>query len=333
MATLLVTGAPGWLADAFLRSLARDPIEGVSHVRCLVQVSTLPDDVAPDRRWGIEADIVRGDLRDVVSLARAVAGVDTVIHAAATMHARRIEEFYAVNTQGTRNLSWAAAKGGVRRFVYVSTNAAAGRSDSLLRLLRESDPDKPLSHYGRSKRLGERWLFEAPGNMERTVLRPCMFYGPPVPERHVDIYRRITRGRMPLVGGGVYTRSLTYIDNLVQAVRLATCKPSAVGNIYNVADSEPYTTRQVTEAMARALGVNPRFIPLPELTATVAYRADSLLATFGLYQRTVHLLGESNWNVGVSIEKAREELCYSPKVAIEEGMRTSVQWCRERGLL
>src|SRR5262249_46984325 len=155
----------------------------------LVHVSSSFDGLEPCRRWGIDTEIVRGDVLDGACLARAVAGIDMVVHAAAVMHVRRIDEYYAINTEGTRNLALEAVKAGVRRFVYVSTNAAAGRSDSPERLVSESDPDKPLSHYGRSKWLAERWLFEAPANMERVVLRPCMFYGPPVPDRHVDIYR------------------------------------------------------------------------------------------------------------------------------------------------
>lgn len=331
--TLLVTGTPGWLADAFLSSLRQESLSGVTHVRCLVQTSNSFDDLDPTNRWGIEAEVVRGNLLDVESLRRAVAGAEMVVHAAAIMHVRRIEDFYAINTQGTRNLAWAAANAGVRRFVYLSTNAAAGKSAAAGRLVDESDPDKPLSHYGRSKWLGERWLFEAPGPMERTVLRPCMFYGPPVPQRHVDVYRRIACGRMPLVGGGDYSRSLTYIANLIQGVRLALSRPSAAGQIYNIADAQPYTTRQVTEAMARALGVTPRYIPLPALTASVAYRADCLLSTLGLYQQAIHLLGEANWNVGVSIEKARRELGYAPQVAIEEGMKAAMRWCQEQGML
>jgi nucleoside-diphosphate-sugar epimerase len=60
---------------------------------------------------------------------------------------------------------------------------------------------------------------------------------------------------------------------------------------------------------------------------------DALLSTVGLYQQTVHLVGEANWNVGVSIDKAREELAYSPTVGLDEGMNSAVRWCREKGLL
>jgi nucleoside-diphosphate-sugar epimerase len=331
--TLLVTGAPGWLADAFLCSLARDPLDGVSRVRCLVHPKSTFDAQEPMRRWGIGAEIAHGDLLDVSSLERAVDGVDLVLHAAAIMHVRRIDEYYAINTQGTRQLALLAAKSGVRRFVYVSTNAAQGKSETPDRLMRETDPDKPLSHYGRSKWLGERWLFEAPGRMERVVLRPCMFYGAPVPPRHVEVYRRIQTGRMPLVGGGGYARSLTYIENLLQGVRLALCKPAAAGQVYNVADREPYTTRRVVDAMAQALGVRARYLPLPGIAASLARRTDNWLSTLGFYQQAIHLVGEANWNVGVSIDKARDELGYTPHVSIDDGMQAAVRWCRDKGQL
>jgi nucleoside-diphosphate-sugar epimerase len=327
---LLVTGAPGWLCDALLASLARDPMPALGSVRCLVKH---PDGNDPRKRWGMDAEIVAGDLTDPASLQRAAQGVDTVLHAAAIIHVTRIEDYYRVNAMGTRNLARAAARAGARRFVYVSTNAAGGKSNAKEHLVREDTAAAPTSHYGRSKLLAERWLFDTEGAMERTVLRPCMFYGPPVPQRHVDVYKRIMTGRMPLVGGGGYARSLAHIDNLVQATRLALTRAQANGQVYYVADRRTYTTREVIEAMARALGVEPRFLPLPAVAADVAFVADTVLAMYGKYQQTLHLVGEANSNVGVSIDKARTELGYEPRVEIEEGMRGAVDWCRAQGLL
>jgi nucleoside-diphosphate-sugar epimerase len=326
--TLLVTGAPGWLTDAFLRSIARDPLPGFSRVRCLVHASHPFEPGERIGRWGMDAEIVRCRLEDEPLLAEATRGVDAIVHSAAVLHPRTIEEYYSVNALGTRNLARAAAGAGVRRFVYVSTNAAAGRAEPGAPPIREADPDKPLSHYGRSKWLGERWLADTPGPMEKTVLRPCMFYGPPVPTRHVEIYRRLVSGWMPLVGGGGYVRSLTYIDNLVWALRLALTKPAGPWQVYNIADREPYTTKQVVDAMARALGVKPRYVPLPAFASDVAFRLDTFLSMLGYYQQTVHLGGEATWNVGVSIDKARGELGYEPQVSLEEGMRAAVEWCR-----
>lgn len=333
MGRLLVTGAPGWLTDAFLASLAARPPSGLARVRCLVHHDARLSERDTKARWGLDAEIVRGDLRDVESLASLVRGADTVLHAAAMMHVERIAEYYAVNSEGTRALARAASAAGVRRFVYVSSNAAGGKSSAPGRLCEESDAEAPLSHYGRSKLLGERWLFATPGEMERSVVRACMLYGPPVPMRHVEVYRRIASGRMPLVGGGDYARSLSHVDNLVQGVRLALSSSAASGHVFNIADAEVYTTRRVVEAMAQALGVRPRYLRLPVVTAKVAHGVDWLLASLDRYQQEIHLVGEADWHVGVSIEKARRLLGYAPTVTIEQGMRGAIEWCRQRGLL
>jgi nucleoside-diphosphate-sugar epimerase len=333
LGVLLVTGAPGWFADRLLSWLAKAPPGTVERIRCLVHQSLDFDAASWARDFGMEVEVVRGDLLDARSLRSAVRGVDSVVHGAGIIHVERIREYYDVNTEGARLLTEAAAEAGVARMVFLSTNAAGGKAPTAGHAIVESDPFRPLSHYGRSKWLGELAMFAVATPMERVVLRPCMFYGPPVPPRHVDVFKRILRGRMPLVGGGDFARSLTHIDHLVQAVHLALVRPSAPGNTYYVADARPYTTVDVIEAMARALGVEPRWIPLPSVAASAAYVLDTWLSRLDRYWQTVHLVGEANWNVGVSIERARRDLGYDPPYAIDDGMRSAVAWCRERGLI
>ena len=331
--TLLITGAPGWLCDALIASIERSPLAGIDRIRCFIREGVEHERAELARRWGSGVEIVEGDVTVPASLTAAMHGVAAVVHGAAVIHVEHTREYYEINTQGTRNVAQAAAAAGAKRFVYISTNAAGGRTASADTLMTESDVDRPLSAYGHSKRLAELLLMDVPGPMVRSVLRPCMFYGPPVPPRHVEIYRRIRSGWMPLVGGGGYRRSLTHIDNLVQAVRLALTRANADRQTYYVADADPYTTRGVVDAMARALGVKPRYLHLPAFAARAAYAADRVLARQGLYAQAVHLVGEADWNVGVSIEKARRELGYEPRVAIDEGMRQAVEWCRDRALL
>jgi len=328
-----VTGAPGWLADRLLASVGADALPGLRGVRCLVNSALDFDSVAYTRLTGVPVEVVRGDLRDVASLRAAVRGVDSVLHGAAILHVQQIRDFYDINTEGTRRLALAAAEAGAGRFVLVSSNAAAGKSDSKSRVLTEDDPARPLSHYGRSKWLAEAAMFALDGSMSRVALRPCMFYGPPVPPRHVEIFRRVLHGRMPLVGGGDYARSVTHIDHLVQGVRLALVHPAAAGRTYYLADARVATTRQVVEAMARALGVTPRWIHLPGFSASLAFEGDTQLSRLGYYWQTLHLVGEANWHVGVSIERAKKELGYDPPFDIDQGMSEAVAWCRSRRLL
>jgi nucleoside-diphosphate-sugar epimerase len=330
---LLLTGVPGWLTDRLAASLAVEALPGLTRIRCLVQPAHRIEVAAYKQATGLGVEMVRGDLSDVAAMRDAVRGVDSIVHAAGIIHVRRIGDYYDVNTEGTLRLATVASQAGATRFVYVSTNAAGGRSRSPDRLITEDGPPMALSHYARSKWLGEEALHALQTPMERVVLRPSMFYGPPVPPRHVEIFRRVAHGRMPLVGGGGQARSATHIDHLVQAARLALVHRAAVGRTYYVADRDVYTTRGIVEAMARALGVAPRWIRLPGAVASAAYSADTLLSRLGVYWQTLHLVGEADWHVGLSIERARRELGYDPPYDIDHGMRAAVAWCRERGLL
>ncbi len=328
---LLLTGFPGWLTTRVLDDLLARPPEGLREVVCLSEPGA---ELALPARPAIPVRVIRGTLDDGRALAAAVAGCAGVLHAAGVLHVRRTSDWYRVNTEGTRGLLAAALRtGGLRRFVLVSSNAAAGRAPRAGILLREDMVARPLSHYGRSKRLAEEIVLRERAAAEIVVLRPCMFYGPPVPPRHVEVYRRIQSGRMPLVGGGNFDRSVTHIGNLVDACRLALWHPRAAGEIFHIADRHPCTTLAVVQAMAAALEVKPRFLHLPPAVARCAHALDRLLAAAEVYVQPLHLLGEADWHVGVSVEKAVSLLGYDPKVDLRDGMRSAVEWCRARGLL
>jgi nucleoside-diphosphate-sugar epimerase len=331
--SLLVTGAPGWLADALLTQIGREHPN--AKLRCFVQ-NSLPQDRF--KTWRQQHPEVReasaGDMLDHGSFEAACAGLagGAVLHSAGVIHPRRTSDWYAVNRDGTLALARAAKAAGVKRFVFISSNAAQGAQPSRGVLLTEEMPCRPVSHYGRSKHEAEQGLLALHDakSFEVVIVRPCMFYGPPVPERHIDIFKRIRDGRLPLVGGGDYTRSLSYIDDLVAGIVLCLTHPAASGQIFNLCDTKVHTTRDVCEAMAAALGVKPRYIRLPGFSASIAYTVDRALAAFGVYSMNFHLLGEANWNVGNSNEKARRVLGFAPKVDLQEGYRRAVEWAREQ---
>ncbi len=334
--SLALTGVPGWLTAALLDDWVKTPDAGLSEIRALVHPATDASEFPRMRqRWPLLTEIISCDLASPRPLERELEGVDAIVHSAAVIHVRRTGDWYRVNTEGTLALAKSAQAAGVRRFLFISSNAAGGASDSFGHVLTEEAPAEPRSHYGRSKWLAEQALREmhVPSRFEVVILRPSMFYGPPVPQRHIDIYRRIQRGRMPLVGNGDFARSITYIDNLVQACRLAWCHPAAAGQTYYIVDARVYTTREIVEEMGRALGTPVRYWKLPRAVGPIAYALDHMLAALGPYWQSLHLLGESHWHVGISCAKAMRELGYNPRVDLATGMRRAVQWCRENGRL
>ncbi len=329
---ILLTGFPGWLTSALLHDWANATPGWLGNVSALVHPELYRDEERAKKGYPFLRRLIPYDLSQPAPIAEELAGIDVVLHSAAVIHVRRTKEWYQTNTKGTLALARAAVEAGVRRFVFISSNAAGGRSDSQRRLLTEADQPAPMSHYGRSKWFAEQQLMQLhkPGRFEVVILRPSMFYGPPVPERHIDVYRRILHGRMPMVGDGSFARSITYIDNLVQATKLAMTQPAAAGETYYIVDSEPYTTRQISEAMAIALGVTPRFLRLPRLLAPMAFALDRALALGGIYWQNLHLLGEADWHVGISCQKAIQQLGYRPAIGLDEGMRRAVEWCRQQ---
>jgi nucleoside-diphosphate-sugar epimerase len=337
MNLVVVTGAIGWLGASLVRALA----EGASfrsitvaprRVRCVV----LPDaSVTALGGLGPNVEVVRADLRDPRALSGVCDGATTVFHAAGVVHPRRVKELYDINVDGTRNILNAAIQSRAKRFVFVSSNSPAGLNESAGRLMTEEDPPRPYLSYGLSK-LQAEWVvndaFRA-GKIETAIARPCWFYGPNQPARQTKFFRMIKGGRPIVVGLGGNLRSLSYVDNTVQGLLLLEAVEKAAGRTYWITDRRPYSFIEILETVAKILGVSIRPRYLPTVGSDVARLVDSLLQMAGLYQQEIHVAGELAASIAVSIDAARRDLGYDPEIEIEEGMRRSIEWCREHGEL
>ncbi len=325
---VLVTGTPGWLGTRLVRHLADAGIQ----VRCLVLPGSDADELA-----AAGADIVEGDVTDAASLTAAVAGIDVVFHAAGIIHTGmlNIGDLRKVNAKGTRNLLESSVRAGVRRFVYVSSNSAAGCNRRRDLLMNEYTPPRPYMRYGASKSLAEAAVNEAwiREQIETVILRPCWYYGPGQPERQTRLMKMITMGTAPMFGDGLNLRSMTYVDSLCGALALAADSETARGETYWIADDRPYTTAEIYSTMAEVLGVEFRTKRYPAFTSGGAAMVDKVLQSAGLYQMEIHVAGEMYKDIACSVRKARKDLGWEPPADLREGMRSSVAWAREAGLL
>ena len=327
-----MTGAPGWLGTALVHALADGGQFGpVTQQPEPVQVLASPraDVRALSALAGVQ--VAQVDLRAPVP-PHFFAGVDTVVHSAGVIHPKRIAEFQAVNVEGTRHVLDAAIAAGVRRFIYISSNSAAGLNPRPDVLMREDDPGHPYLGYGRSKAAAEQLVGEAQGKLETVILRPCWFYGPFQPLRQTTFFQMIGKGHPPIFGDGTNLRSMTYVDNLIQGVLLARAEPQANGRTYWIADAQPYAWRDILATVAKLLNAPLRPRHVPALTSDLARVADTWIQRTGLYQQEIHVVGELGATIAVSIARAQAELGYQPQVALEEGMRRSIAWCRAQGV-
>ncbi len=332
----LVTGAPGWLGDRFVETL-RGQMPGAS-VRCLVH----PAFEKPFREKHSGVEGATGDITDKNSLESFFKDSRGAVlfHLAGLVHATRgVKQFFKVNVEGTQNLLDMAVKAGVKRVVAVSSNSPAGCNPRPDNLFTEDIPYNPYMGYGRSKMQMEMRVQEMFHKkiLETVILRPCWFYGPGQPPRQTLFFTMIKNGKMPIVGSGESKRSMSYVDNVSQALLLAAANAKANGQIYWITDRRAYTMNEIVDTVERLLEkefkipVSHKRLRLPSVVSEIALAVDATLQSVGIYHQKIHVLSEMNKTIAASIEKAERELGYKPAVDLEEGMRRSIRWCLEQG--
>jgi len=268
MTSLLVTGASGLIGRAVVAASAA---RGAT-VRAAVRRPPLPA-FAP----GVEV-VQHPDLRLPFDWDPLVAGIDTIIHLAGIAPTRRGVRpalFDIVNRQATARLAEAAARAGIRHFVFVSSiRAQSGPAAD--HALTERDAAAPTDAYGRSKLAAEAAV-RASG-VPFTILRPVPVYGPGV-GGYVALLVRAARSPWPLpLKDFVSRRSLLGLDNFVSALAFVLAQPAA-GEIYVVADpGVPLRLGDVAATLRRAQGRWPLIVPFPtqylELPLRLLRRAD-----------------------------------------------------------
>jgi nucleoside-diphosphate-sugar epimerase len=345
--TVLVTGATGWLGQAMLDALTRglpDRLDLATPPRGIrVRALALGREAAALAAAWPTISVEPGDLRNADDCRRFCAGArgGLLFHLAGVIHPRRVRDFYAVNVEGTRDLLAAAVAAGVERAVVMSSNSPLGCNPHPDHRFDEASPYRPYRHYGRSKMRLEACVNDVARRtaMETVVIRAPWFYGPHQPPRQTEFFRMIQEGRAPIVGGGTARRSMTYVANLAQGLLLAATAPQAAGRTYWIADAAPYTMNEIVDTVERLLETEfdrpcaHRRLRLPGVVSGMAALADGAVQAIGCYHAKVHVLSEMNRTIACSVERARRELGYAPVVALEEGMRRSLRWLAEGGLL
>ncbi len=264
MTRVLVTGASGLIGRAAIAALAQSGYVLRAAVRRPPQ---------PPFAGGVEV-VQHPDLSLPFDWAPLLDGVDQVIHLAGIAHAGRgvAPELYdRVNRPATAQLAAAAAAAGVRHFVFVSSiRAQSGPAAD--HALTERDPAAPTDAYGRSKLAAEAAVRAA--GVPFTILRPVLVYGPGV-KGNVALLLRAALSRWPLpVKDFVNRRSLLGIDNFVSALTFVLAAPSAIGEIYVVADPGiPPRLADVIATLREAQGRRPLVLPLPTHYLEILLRA------------------------------------------------------------
>jgi len=322
----LVTGATGFVGSHLAERLCREGVEVVCLVRPTSRLEWLE---------GLPVRRLVGSLAEPEALP--LGEVDWVFHVAAVTRARPPAAYMAVNAEPTRRLAEAAVRanrGGLKRFVYVSSLAAAGPTPTAAPLDETAEPH-PLPGYGESKLAGERAVLAQAGRMPVTIVRPPSVYGPRDPN-FVSLFRTAQRLRLaPVVGSPSKQLTLVHVADLVEGLWLAARAEAAVGQTYYVG-SGTHTWREIVGALGMALGLRVRILRLPGLVARLVGEIGELKWTLTgkpqiVCRRKMRDALQERWTC--SWAKAERELGYRPRIGLADGLRQTAEWYAGHGLL
>lgn len=321
---ILVTGANGFIGSKLCEKLL-----ALGHdVRGLVRASS-------DLSFleSIPIQQFTGDITRPETLTEPLQNVDQVYHVAGLASDwGSMALFRRINVDGTRHMLEAAQKAGVQKFIHVSSVAVMGFGRT--NVTEEMDPLPTKFPYVISKLEGERLAldFARQHGLALTVIRPGDVYGPHDRTWMLPMLTEMDKGNMGHVAGGRAELAPVYIDNLIQALRLAAEKDAANGEVFLITDGIHITWREIVNKLARLLDVpEPKLsVPFPvgyaaAVSMEVVYR---LLGIKKAPLLTTYRITHGGKDFHFSIDKARRVLGYDPDQDIDKHLQATVAWYR-----
>ncbi|HEY4384528.1 MAG TPA: NAD-dependent epimerase/dehydratase family protein, partial [Ktedonobacteraceae bacterium] len=281
--------------------------------------------------------IVEGEITEEDKVRKAVAGVSVVYHLVGRLYHPSVptELYRETHVKGTEIILRACQdQSQLTRFVHCSTTGVHGVTGR--RPAAEDAPFGPTNPYEETKLEGELLALKAhkEHGLPVSVIRPGLVYGPG--DLHLlSFFSTIKKGIPPLIDGGKALIHPVYIDDMTDAFLLSAEKKAAIGHSYNIAGNFPVTFKDLSRAIAHSLGKELPGVSIPLWVANTASDVFSVIPGIQgedapLTRSRVKFLTNSRL---YSIERARHELGYEPKVTLEDGMKLTAAWYHQHGYL
>lgn len=257
------------------------------------------------------------DCCDHDAMVKAIAGADVVYHTAATAHEGLSvfsPNFITKNIfQASVSTISAAIQNKVKRFVYCSSMARYGNQEYPYK---ESQRPAPVDPYGIAKVAGEEvlksiaemndmeWIVAVPHN----IVGPRQCYDDPYRNVMSIMINRILQGNPPIVyGDGGQMRCFSFIDDCVYCLERLALDPTIKNDTFNIGPDEEFMTiRALAEAICKELDYKGDIVYFPERPKEIKYAT-------------------------CDATKARTILGYQTSTKFIDGLRSTIEYIRERG--
>ena len=331
MAKILITGASGFIGSFIVEEALRQGMETWAAVRKSSSRLYLQDQ---------RIHFIELNLSSEEDLKKQLTGhsFDYIVHAAGVTKCLHQEDFFRINTEGTKHLVRAliALQMPIKRFVDISSLSVYGpvREHQPYEEIRESDTPQPNTAYGKSKLEAEHFL-DTLHDFPYVVLRPTGVYGPR--ERDYFMMAKSIRQHIDFaVGFQQQDLTFVYVLDVVQAIFLAL-ERGKTGRKYFLSDGQVYSSRAFSDLIREELG-NPWLLRIKApiwLLRIITFCGEYIGRMTGqitaLNNDKYHIMRQRNWRC--DIQPAKDELGYQPHYDLKQGVALAVKWYQENGWL
>jgi UDP-glucose 4-epimerase len=250
-----------------------------------------------------EAKFVKGDILNLENLC-SLEKADVIIHLAAQVvvpySMENPTEDFETNARGTLNVLEKARKDKAR-LVFASSAAVYGNPSQFPTL--ESYGFHPISCYGLSKVVGEEYcqMYDSQYGLDVAILRFANVYGSRCHGVINDFLDKLTKdpAKLEIIGTGQQARDFVNVADITNAIILAASKENAIGHTFNLGFGETTKIIDLANIILQILKLSGKTVVT---TTGVSWQGD------------VHTI----W---FNINKAREELNWTPKITLEDHLK------------
>ena len=340
---VMITGATGFIGS----HIAREFCENQLRVGCLIR-----NDSNLSNLEGLSVEFKTGDIRNIEELTRAFSSYKWVIHNAAKVADwGEYEEFYQTNVVGTVNVLTACVRAGIKNILITGSNSVYGEENCSI-VKNEQSPYNShypyfgdslfpckLNYYRDTKALAkkEALAFATRHDLNLTIIEPVWVYG----ERELNTgfyeYLKTAKKGIPFVPGAKQNKfHVIYAGDLARAYFLAYSKQLTGIYCILVGNVRPENMDKIYELFCSEAGLKkPRNLP-KALIYPAAFLIELLFTLFNSTSPPLLTRGRVNMfydNIEFSVEKASQILGFRNSLSLEDGVKKTVLWYKQQGLI
>jgi nucleoside-diphosphate-sugar epimerase len=264
-------------------------------------------------------------------------GFDYIFHLAGATREKNYEGYARANLNLTEDLLKSIVDSGnnqdLKRFLFVSSQAAAGPAKNPKYPVKEEDPASPVSLYGKSKLEAENLVKGFSGSVPITIIRPPTVFGP----RDTDLLTvfRMCKYRTQTVPRGLEQHiSVIYVKDLVNGIFQAATTEVSIGETYFIANERPVVWRQFCLDISEVCGKRSVILPVPILIMNMIGGLGDLSMRFTgkpplIRSEKLREMLQPAWVC--SSEKAAAQLKWAPEYSLREALIETMAWYRSQG--